>query len=157
LKQPGLELHCVRYEDVAQDPERELRKVVRFLGLPYEAHMAEGEGNREGVPVHELGWKAIALQRITSARIGQWREELTPTQVRNMERWGRLALQTLGYELTMGEDRGFPVGAYLQARWSQFAWNVRQTWRLATGASLDVPKPKRSPTIRDGMCPSPKS
>jgi hypothetical protein len=74
-----------------------------------------------------------------------------------MERWGRWALQTLGYEFTTASSGPFPVGAYLKAHWSQFAWNVRQTWRLATGASLETPKVSRAASVQAGICPSSKA
>lgn len=48
-----LDTHFVRYEDLVRDPAAELEKLLRFLGLPYESQMAEGHGNREGIPRRE--------------------------------------------------------------------------------------------------------
>jgi hypothetical protein len=62
--------HLLRYEDVVSAPEREFRQVLEFLDLPYERAVVEGYGNREGIPERELAWKARALERITTQRIG---------------------------------------------------------------------------------------
>jgi hypothetical protein len=93
-------LYWVRYEDIVADPERELGKVLNFLELPYEPAVAEGCGNREGVPEREYGWKKRALGQITDNRVGSFHRELTASQVAILERLGKNTLCSLGYELT---------------------------------------------------------
>ncbi len=101
-----LPLHCVQYERLVADPERELRAVLAFLGLPYEPPVAEGSHNHEGIPEWELVWKGQALEKISTQRVGVWRSELSVDQVSRLERWGGTALRALGYELlTDGKGR----------------------------------------------------
>ena len=65
---PILPTCFVRYEDLARRPEEELGRVLKFLGLPYEPAVAEGHGNREGIPEREYAWKGRRWSR--SAPIG---------------------------------------------------------------------------------------
>jgi hypothetical protein len=118
--------YCIKYEEFSADPEKELRRVTEFLGLPFEPQMAQGEGNREGVPSREYDWKARAFEKITTARTGQWRKELTARQVRNLERWGGAALRSLGYEVDTAPRRVFPVCTFLLAQWRTLTWKARR-------------------------------
>jgi hypothetical protein len=119
---PGLHLLCVRYEDLVTAPEEELRKVLAFLGLPYEPQVAEGYGNTEGIPGWEYPWKARALEPISSARVGLWRNELTTEQVGILERWGGAALRGLGYELATGQRRPLPWWFLPQVYGNSLLW-----------------------------------
>jgi hypothetical protein len=120
------DLICVKYEELAANPEKELARITDFLGVCYEPQMAEGAGNRDGVPSREYDWKARAFERITTARTGQWRKELTPRQAQNLERWGGAALRSLGYEVETDPRAGFPLGAYLLAQWRTLTWKTRR-------------------------------
>lgn len=100
LARPNPNLHLVKYEEFVAEPERVLRGVTAFLKLDYESAVSDGSGNREGVPEWEYGWKSLALKRVTGSRIGVWREELSQAEIQRIERWGRKALTSLGYELT---------------------------------------------------------
>jgi hypothetical protein len=121
VQQGAAELCCVCYERLAADPEAELRRVLAFLGLPYEPAVAQGCGNREGVPEWELGWKAQALEPITAQRIGRWRAELTTEQVAVLERWGGAALRELGYELA-SDGRGRLPLLFFPRLWMRSLW-----------------------------------
>jgi hypothetical protein len=131
LRQQALDLLCVRYEDLASSPGKELRRVTEFLGLEYEPWMAEGEGNREGVLRRSYGYKGRALEKISAVRIGQWRQQLSPRQIHAMERWGGRALRSLGYELTTDGEGGCPPSVFVRASWKTFTWRTWQAWRLA--------------------------
>jgi len=93
-------MQFVRYEDLVMDPTAEVDRVLRFLGLPYEAEVAEGWGNHEGIPEREYAWKSGALHAITAERMGVWRRELCDTQIDKLERLGGRALMELGYDLS---------------------------------------------------------
>jgi hypothetical protein len=130
LQQKGLDLLCVRYEDLALDPRKELRRITDFLGLEYEIPMAEGEGNREGVPEWEYAWKAKAFEKIDASRVDVWKRELSTDQVRDLERWGRWAFHMLGYELVTDTRGHSPLIVAAQAYGRIFTWRARQSWNL---------------------------
>lgn len=131
LAQKNLNLLCIRYEDLVGNPEKELRRVTDFLGVDYVPQIAEGEGNREGVPEWEYAWKAKAFEKLDAYRVAVWKKEMSMAQIRDLERWGGWALSMLGYELaTDGQGRTpFLVGA--QAYGRIFTWRAWQVVRLA--------------------------
>jgi hypothetical protein len=106
-------IYFARYEDIVAAPEEELGKILHFLGLRYEAAVALGYGNAEGVPVREYAWKSRALQKITTERVGVFRRELSPGQIEILERMGRRSLESLGYQLVTDGKRPLSVGFLL--------------------------------------------
>jgi hypothetical protein len=156
-------LYFLRYEDIVAAPRRELAAVLRFLGLRYEPAVAEGFGNREGIPEREDAWKARALEPITAARVGAFREDLTEDQVEILERLGRDALPALGYPLVT-DGRG-PLSAAFLLR---LAYDLsRLVYRLPWQSILKelvcrcrpeaapVPAPAPAPVLRRTLAPVP--
>lgn len=133
MRCPGLDVLCVKYEDLATNPSRELRTILGFLDLDYEATVAEGHGNSDGIPFHEYSWKARALEPITPDRIGIWRQELSEHETMALERLGRSALESLGYPLTTGGRGALSAGFY-----ARLSWNLcGMAWRLPWRSKLD--------------------
>jgi LPS sulfotransferase NodH len=124
----SLDLYCVRYEDLVSDPSGELAKIASFLGVDYEAAMAQGHGNREGIPEREYPWKARALEPITRERVGVWRRELSPTQVQILESLGGRALRTLGYQTSTKWIQQLPFGLFPRLAWNLVAMLLRLPW-----------------------------
>jgi hypothetical protein len=92
-------VHLARYEDVVANPEREFTSILNFLDLPYERDVAEGYGCTEGIPKREYAWKANALEKITSRRVGTFQSELSHAQIALLERLGHRTLESFGYTL----------------------------------------------------------
>jgi hypothetical protein len=103
-------LYFARYEDIVTNPHQEFRSILEFLDLPYHPAVAEGSGNTDGsIPEREFAWKANALKKINTERVGAFRTELTESQIDRMERLGGRTLETFGYSLmTGGRDRLSP-------------------------------------------------
>jgi hypothetical protein len=118
--------YFARYESIVASPEKELGNILQFLGLPYEPAVAEGWGNREGVPEREFAWKELALHRISGDRVGLFHRELTVDQVEKLERLGRNALQELGYELVSDGKKALSPGFLLNLsyRFARFAYRL---------------------------------
>ncbi len=92
-------IHLARYEDIVANPEKEFTSILNFLDLPYEPSVAHGYGNSEGIPQREYLWKAPALQKINSSRVGSSQSELNRTQIAILERLGQHTLTSFGYPL----------------------------------------------------------
>jgi hypothetical protein len=131
LEQKNLSLLCMRYEDLVTNPEKELRRITDFLGVEYLPEVAEGEGNREGVPEWEYAWKAKAFEKLTPSRVAMWKKELSIAQLRDLERWGGWALTMLGYELASDTRGRSPLLVAAKAYGSIVAWRACQAARLA--------------------------
>jgi hypothetical protein len=124
---PG-NLYFARYEDIVADPRRELTGILRFLDLPYESAVAEGQGNREGVPPRELAWKERALRKISAERVGVYRRELTVEQIDVLERLGKHALSSLGYPLIGGGDKPLPLSFFVKLSYDLCRFALRLPW-----------------------------
>ena len=98
----GPERFCaVKYEDLVDHPERELRRVCAFLGEAYDPAMLQFAKREDaGYLEVEEGWKGSTRQELTRARVGRYRGRLTPRQVWTVERRLAALLPALGYEPT---------------------------------------------------------
>jgi hypothetical protein len=121
--------HFARYEDVVADPRAKFADILRFLDLPNDPAVAEGSGNREGVPEREHAWKMRALERITSERVGVFRRELTMAQIEILERLGRRTLPELGYELLTGGRKPLPLEFLLRLSFEMSKFVYRLPWQ----------------------------
>jgi hypothetical protein len=111
-------VYFARYEDIVRAPRQEFDKILDFLGLPFEAAVTESFGNREGIPEREYAWKARALDKITSDRVGVFQRELDPVQLQALERLGRHALPALGYALLQERPRELSIAFFLRLAWN---------------------------------------
>jgi hypothetical protein len=121
-------VYFARYEDIVADPRRGLTGVLNFLGLPYEPAVAEGHGNKEGIPPREYAWKARALRKISTERIGVFRQELSAQQIEVLERLGKLALSSLGYPLLSDGDRPLPLSFFIKLAYDLGRFALRLPW-----------------------------
>jgi hypothetical protein len=67
----------IRYEDLVSEPEKMLRGVDAFLGIPFEAQQIDDCGPSPVVPERERGWKENAVRRPDTSRIGVWERDAT--------------------------------------------------------------------------------
>jgi len=129
IRESGMpNLHFACYEDIVANPEKEFASILSFLDLPYERDVAEGQGNREGIPEREYLWKANALNKISPSRVGSFRNELSWTQIAMLERMGQQTLQSFGYPLlTDGKNRLSP-GFLLKLSYKMAAFVAHLPW-----------------------------
>jgi hypothetical protein len=102
----------LRYEDMLDDPERELVKVADFLGLEATperlaraVRLSSADHMRELEKTQAAEWSLTKNTRpdmafVRKARAGTWKSELPPQTVADIEAaWGPL-MRILGYELS---------------------------------------------------------
>jgi hypothetical protein len=135
--------YFARYESIVASPEKELGGILQFLGLPYEPAVAYGWGNREGVPEREYPWKEQALHKITDDRVGVFQRELTRKQIAILERLGRQALSSLGYELTTDGRQALSPGFFLSFSYHFLRFATRLPWNSVLWEVLIRLFPKR--------------
>ncbi len=137
-------LFFVKYEDVVGNPRRVFRDVLDFLELPYEPAVATGYGNPDGIPQREYAWKARALEKITTERVAIFRQELSPSQIKVLERLGRSALPALGYQLLTDGKAPLGAGFLLRLSFNLARFLAHVPWRSVANELLRGLLPRRS-------------
>ena len=108
----------VKYEDLVDQPERELRRLCAFLGEDYHPAMLQYARREDaGYLEVEESWKGLTRQELTRARVGRYRGRLTPRQVWTVERRLASVLPRLGYEL--------PAASPAPIHWHGLFWAER--------------------------------
>lgn len=118
----------VRYEDLLEDPEGELRRVCRFLGLGFEPVMLEHDRQAlERIPARQQRMHArIALPPTKGLR--DWRTQMSPADVAEFEAVAGRELVAAGYERAAA-----PPGLPVRARaWLRLGWFWLRSRRLRT-------------------------
>ena len=111
VDESGLPVHVVRYEDMSQMPEETFSGIVRAAGLPVDPVIVRkaielsrfdrlqaqeaNEGFREKRPDSKSFFR--------KGKVGSWREELTPEQVRRLIADHRAVMRRFGYLTDDGE------------------------------------------------------
>jgi hypothetical protein len=89
----------VRYEELATQPEAVLRNVVELIGEEFDpAMLKERESDRKYF-LRQHHWHEQTAKPVTSARIGRWRDDLTPLDAALFELEAGELLKRLGYPL----------------------------------------------------------
>jgi hypothetical protein len=84
----------VRYEELVTNPEEELVRVCAFVGEEFAPSMLVSDRDPNG----QQPWYRRAEERVTTERIGKWREQLTSKEAALVEWFVGRHLQTFGYE-----------------------------------------------------------
>jgi hypothetical protein len=84
----------VRYEQLAAQPEEELRRVCVFVGEEYSAAMLEPNWD----PTADRPWFQRAEQPVSTQRVGVWRKELSDDEIALVERMAGTYMRRFAYE-----------------------------------------------------------
>lgn len=90
--------HTLRYEDLVRDPGAVLRRLMAFLGEPWDdallAHAADGSSSRD---VTRFAQNPEAIGAVNAASIGRWERDLDARDRRIFKRIAGSLLVELGY------------------------------------------------------------
>ena len=117
-------VHLVRYEDLIENPEEELREICEFLGLKFQKRMLyfhESEQARREAEKTQY-WENLS-QPVMSDNKGKFYKNLTDYEVRIFESVAAEELRHLGYPLTTSgsnEDIG---------RWRRLWYRLENRFR----------------------------
>jgi len=90
----------VKYEQLVERPEHELRRICEFIHEPYDSQMLNfWMKNRELKlePERHLVWKALTLEKVTTTQVARWQEELTKDDIANFWAVAGNKMNKLGY------------------------------------------------------------
>lgn len=93
-------LLVVRYEQLVERPDEARAAIGQFLSLSGEAVPIDARRDISLFPAWEAGWKARALQPISSEGAQAWREKLSEREVAQVELVAGSTMRQLGYEPT---------------------------------------------------------
>jgi Sulfotransferase family len=106
----------IRYEELVQDPGREVPRICEFLGLAYAREMLDLERvDRSKIVRDQAAWFPTLFDGINTSAVGRWRREMS---VRDQRVFGALAgaeLARLGYDVAAAAS---PVELSRLRRWS---------------------------------------
>ncbi len=112
---PGRVL-TVRYEDLVERPEEEVRRVCGFLELEYTPELlAIEETDPSKVVEDQAAWFTNVWAGITTDAVGKWRREMSAEDEALFESVAGDELDALGYQTLGYETRGDGAGAGLRA------------------------------------------
>jgi hypothetical protein len=98
----------IRYEDLAQRPAEEVRRVCSFLGLGYSDDMLALEHvDPARIVPDQAAWFPTLFDGINTSAVGRWRREMGARDRRVFAELAGAELAQLGYEVD--EDAGRPL------------------------------------------------
>ncbi|MEP5568693.1 MAG: sulfotransferase [Halioglobus sp.] len=98
---------AIKYEELVENPERELRKICEFIDEDYLPGMIyqRSEGSSPIPDSKNTGWSRLHLQStlekpVTPASTKKWLQELTPKQIATIEHRARREMLEYGYTVS---------------------------------------------------------
>jgi len=88
----------VCYETLTSDPERGMRRICEFLGLPFDTVVLESRNRMMDEKARELAQSKIIQNS------GRWKSYFTPAEIEALEGIAGVALHDLGYEVALRGD-----------------------------------------------------
>jgi hypothetical protein len=94
--------YAFRYEDMVDDPEKEIRKICDFLGVCYEEEMLNTAMFRDPSGRRWYGDSSFdrKVTTISKGPMGRWRGSAKPFEIFFVELINRDAMKRFGYELS---------------------------------------------------------
>lgn len=132
----------LRYEELVLEPERELRRICEFAGLPWEPEML---AYSDSVDVSKLP-EHQRLAQPPTPNVRNWRDEMPPADARGFEDVAGDVLRSSGYELLA------PAGRYPTTRGRRELARFRilyGSWNAATEAFQRSPLWARTHPVTD--------
>lgn len=121
----------VRYEDLVQNPEVELKRICTFIDEAYHPAMLDSDSNEGKQEVASEWWFQRAKRPVTNDRVGKWREQLTPEQIALIEWIVAPVMRQFGYA---PENEHASTAAKLGALGDELASAVQ--WRFSMWGRL---------------------
>ncbi len=107
----------VRYEDLTGEPEKWMREICTFLGVPYTPEVLESTQ-----PQSENRGEAGQIKRASE----KWRKQMSPRTLKRLEAVGGAMLAELGYPVD-GVPGDAEIGRFRRARLTTVDY-LRQYW-----------------------------
>lgn len=155
---PKNQIKCIRYEDFMQETEDTLRQICHWVDVPFQEQMMETEGKYLNFieqqkskldPTfveHLLKFHSGLSQRTSTKQIGQFKQELTEQEIRDIERICKKELTYFGYELNTvltGNTFSFKACYYLILAKCYRNWLLKLYYMLPFFVKLKIKKSRK--------------
>ena len=95
--------NVIRYEDLAKDPEGSMHKLNEFIGIEYEESIFNFYEKKDEIlktypPGFIYTYHSSLMHKVNTSKIGVWKKELTPYQVKLMDYTIGSIAEKAGYE-----------------------------------------------------------
>jgi hypothetical protein len=108
----------MRYEDLAQRPREEVRRLCGFLGLSYADDMLALENvDPARIVPDQAAWFPTLFNGINTCAVGRWKREMSRRDQRIFAALAGAELEQLGYEVAAGAA---PALTPRQERWFRY-------------------------------------
>jgi len=137
----------VRYEELVEDPRRELVSICNFVDLPYRPEMLEyAHRLQRAVPEHEQHRIHSNLGKPPTKGLRDWRHQMTPSDIALFEALAGRELEAFGYRRATSR---IPPGVHRQA-WAALTANgmSRLAWRARSKAVAALKRDQLPPATR---------
>lgn len=109
--------YVIKYEDLAEEPETQLQKLCKFIGIEYNTsvfdfHMKKDEILKTYPPGYIKSYHSSLMQKINTNKIGVWEKELSPWKVKLMDSTAGKIAEEAGYQRVY---KKFNLMVYLSA------------------------------------------
>ena len=111
-KARGYRLFVIRFEDLLTGTESTLRKLCRYLELPFEPGILSHEQTDSSVFDSEREpWKKKSLEAIDASNINKWRTELGDAELAVIQMITKTGMEANGYEVSSIRPTLFSLAA----------------------------------------------
>lgn len=138
-------LCLVRYENLLQDPERELNRICAFLGEDYEPAMLDESlqpGAEKYSAYYQQHWMAKSTKAIDPSRATSWVKNYAPREFALVEHLLRKQLDALDYS-PMAENSSHWYGLYLREWLRHLRSRTTRTLGKHLRTELDADRTRR--------------
>ena len=91
--------HELYYEDLLINPEKTIRKIVKFIGVDYEEELLDyRKSSQELVSDDELDWKKETFKPIINDNFNKWKNQLSKSQILIIESICHFSMKKLPYK-----------------------------------------------------------
>ena len=150
---PADRYYRMRYEDLLDDPRRELTRLCEFLGEEFDEAMLDHTRAADDIVASYKTWHQRTRGALDRQRVEAWRTELTPQEIGLFETVARRALRRNGYEPSGLGSR--PSRADLAAYYRETARKLTVIYRERAADAIERRRhPQPLADLGSGAAPS---
>lgn len=95
--------NVIKYEDLVKDPEIELQKLCKFIGIEFNAQVFNFYEKKDEIlktypPGYIHTYHSSLMQKVNTSKIGVWKKQLSPWQIKLMDITVGKVAEHAGYE-----------------------------------------------------------